>query len=80
MKQKALLVGNSDGIGLATTKRLLTKGWDIIGISRSESPISNSNYHHQVADVSHNKYSEILDEFLLSGPLDLCIYFLGIGE
>ncbi len=34
MRLKAIAVGNSDGIGLATTKRLLTAGWDITGISR----------------------------------------------
>lgn len=80
MQQKALIVGNSDGIGLATTRRLLTGGWDITGISRSESPITSKDYHHQVADVSHSKYSDLLDELLLKGPFDLCIYFVGIGE
>ena len=52
------MVGNSDGIGLATTRRLLAAGWNIIGISRSESPITNTNYHHRVADVSDSKYSD----------------------
>lgn len=33
MQPKAMLVGNSDSIGLATTKRLLAAGWDIIGVS-----------------------------------------------
>ena len=80
MQRKGLMVGNSDGIGLATTRRLLTAGWDIIGISRSESPVTHTNYHHRVADVSHSKYSEVLDELLLEGPVDLCIYFVGIGE
>ena len=74
------MVGNSDGIGLATTRRLLASGWNVIGISRSESPITNTNYHHRVADVSDSKYSELLDEFLLECPLNLCIYFVGIGE
>lgn len=80
MQQKALIIGNSDGIGLATTKRLLAAGWDITGISRSESPITSTNYHHRVADVSNSKYSEILNEMLLDGPFELCIYFVGIGE
>jgi len=80
VRLKAIMVGNSDGIGLATTRRLLTAGWDIIGISRSESQITSTTYHHQVADVSHSKYSELLDELLLEGPFDLCIYFVGIGE
>jgi short-subunit dehydrogenase len=80
MQPKAIMVGNSDGIGLATTRRLLAAGWDIIGISRSESPITSTTYHHRVADVSNSKYSELIDELVLEGPLDLCIYFVGIGE
>jgi short-subunit dehydrogenase len=75
-----MLVGNSDGIGLATTRRLLAAGWDIIGISRSASPITSTTYHHRVADVSDSKYSELIDKLVLNGPLDLCIYFVGIGE
>ena len=80
MQLQALMVGNSDGIGLATTRRLLAAGWNIIGISRSKSPITNTNYHHRVADVSDSKYSELLDELLLGYSLNLCIYFVGIGE
>jgi short-subunit dehydrogenase len=76
----ALLIGNSDGIGLATTRRLLADGWNIIGISRSESLITNKNYHHFVADVSESKYSGLLDELALQYPFNLCIYFVGIGE
>ena len=33
MKGKALLIGNSDGIGLATTKELLNREWRVISIS-----------------------------------------------
>jgi short-subunit dehydrogenase len=80
MRSRAILVGNSDGIGLATTKRLLSAGWDITGVSRSESPLSDKAYNHRVADVSDSKYSELMDELVRQGPLDLCIYFVGIGE
>lgn len=80
MRPKAMVIGNSDGIGLATTRRLLTAGWDIIGISRSESPITSTTYHHRVADVSNSEYSGLIDELVSEGPLDLCIYFVGIGE
>lgn len=80
MQPRVMLVGNSDGIGLATTRRLLAAGWDIIGVSRSESPITSTTYHHRVADVSANNYSKLIDELVLKGPLDLCIYFVGIGE
>jgi short-subunit dehydrogenase len=80
MQRKALFIGNSDGIGLATTRRLLAKGWNITGISRSESPISDKNYCHQVADVGNKNYLNVLDEILLKETIDLCIYFVGIGE
>ena len=80
MQSRALLVGNSDGIGLATTRRLLEGGWNIIGVSRSESPIKDALYHHRVIDVGNSRYSELLDELVRKRPLDLCIYFVGIGE
>jgi short-subunit dehydrogenase len=74
-----MLIGNSDGIGLATSRRLLSGGWEIIGVSRSESPISNPSYRHRVISVSDHNYSDVLSELAASGPLDLCIYFAGIG-
>jgi len=80
VQKKALLIGNSDGIGLAATKRLLDKGWKITGISRSESTVTNKGYIHIVGNVSSNRYSEMLHEQLLIGPFDLCVYFVGIGE
>ena len=80
VQHKAMLVGNSDGIGLATTRRLLAAGWDILGVSRSNSPITSTAYHHRVADVGDAKYLELIDELVRKEPLDLCIYFVGIGE
>ena len=80
MRPKAMLVGNSDGIGLATTRRLLAAGWDIIGISRRESPITGATYYHHVKDVSDSEYSALVDGLAAISPLDLCIYYVGIGE
>jgi short-subunit dehydrogenase len=80
MQRKAMMVGNSDGMGLATTRRLLAAGWKITGISRRESSVSSPSYRHMVADVSDNKYSHLLDELNQEDPFDLCIYFAGIGE
>jgi len=74
------MIGNSDGIGLAATRRLLTAGWNITGISRSESPVSSSRYHHRVMDVGNSNYPELLGELLREYSFDLCIYFAGIGE
>jgi short-subunit dehydrogenase len=80
VQRKALLIGNSDGIGLAATRRLLAAGWEIIGVSRSPSPITNASYQHWVADVSDNTYSDLMNELVQISPWDLCIYFVGIGE
>jgi short-subunit dehydrogenase len=76
----ALIIGNSDGIGLATTRELLKRGWKVVGISRSESPVEAAAYDHIVADVRDDKYLAGLNSVLEKGPVDLCIYCVGIGE
>ena len=43
MASRAVLAGNSDGIGLATTHRLLKSGWEITGLSRSPSQTAAGN-------------------------------------
>ena len=74
------MIGNSDGIGLAATRRLLAADWNIIGISRSESPLNNPQYRHLVSDVGDGNYRAMLDELLLENFFELCIYFAGIGK
>ena len=80
MNKRALFIGNSDGIGLATTKRLLKAGWEIDGISRSDSSIKDENYCHHIADVSESTYTDLLNKLVHKNPPELCIYFAGIGE
>ncbi|UCE20147.1 MAG: SDR family NAD(P)-dependent oxidoreductase [Gemmatimonadota bacterium] len=81
MSTKVLFIGNSDGIGLATTRELLKAGWKIVGISRSESPIKDPSYEHIVAEVQDDRYSELLRSVLKKDePIDVCIYCAGIGE
>jgi len=77
---KAILVGNSDGMGLSMTRRLLASGWNITGVSRSVSPVSSADYRHYITDVGDSGYTRLLDELSHEGPFDLCIYFAGIGE
>ena len=80
MQKQALLIGNSDGIGLATTKRLLDLGWQIKGISRSNSPISHASYRHHLSDVSSEAYHRLIIALVREIEFDLCIYCAGIGE
>jgi short-subunit dehydrogenase len=81
MQKTAILIGNSDGIGLATTRELLVQGWQIIGISRSESPCKDSSYRHKIAEVQKEDYMTILESAMNDlNNLELCIYFPGIGE
>ncbi len=76
----ALLVGNSDGIGLALTRRMLGEGWQVIGVSRSASPLSADHYEHHRLDVCHERYAPRLAELVGDRTVDLCVYCAGIGE
>lgn len=81
MDKKALIVGNSNGIGLAITKELIKQNWKITGISRSKSPINNKSYEHVMAEVQEDEYKNVLKSILEKhGNVDLCIYCAGIGE
>jgi len=80
LSKNALIIGNSDGIGLATTRRLLNGGWIVTGVSRSESPIEHNSYTHHVSDVTRVEFGSILQNQMKSGAPDLFIYAAGIGE
>ena len=60
-------------------KRLLAKGWSVIGVSRSPSPVAGPTYQHHVADVSDGKYMTLIGELGASERIDLCIYCAAIG-
>ncbi len=75
-----LLIGNSDGIGLAMTRRLLAGGWDVAGVSRSASPIDHSSYAHYATNVTAADYPDRLATLTDKKSFDLCIYLAGIGE
>jgi len=81
MQRNAVIVGNSDGIGLGFTIKLLQQGWTVNGISRSSSPIHHTSYTHQVLDVQADEFTNVLDSTVSNiQPLDLCVYCAGIGE
>ncbi|MEU7871501.1 SDR family NAD(P)-dependent oxidoreductase [Dactylosporangium sp. NPDC049140] len=74
---RALIVGNTDGIGLALTRRLLDEGWSAVGVSRRASGLDHPAYEHLVADVAAAGYPAALDGL---AAFDLCVYAAGIGE
>ena len=78
--RRALVVGNSDGIGLALTRKLLDAGWDVRGVSRRASPIDNARYAHRVLDVTAPEFRPALADWLGGEALDACFYCAGIGE
>ena len=80
MRSKALLIGNSDGIGRAVTRRLLDDGWDVVGVSRSAAEFGPAGYAHHVCDVTASGYRALLDRLAAGNDFDLCCYFVGIGE
>jgi len=77
--RRAVIVGNSDGIGLALTRRLLAAGWTVSGLSRSASTVSDDRYTHDVVDVTGPEFPGLLATAVADG-VDVCVYAAGIGE
>lgn len=48
---KILITGSSSGIGLATSKYFLEKGFEVYGIDLLDSQINHKNYHHYKCDI-----------------------------
>jgi NAD(P)-dependent dehydrogenase (short-subunit alcohol dehydrogenase family) len=79
--QRAAIIGNSDGIGFALTRRLLASGWTVTGLSRSDSPVTDERYVHRVVDVTASGYPDVLARSVDAlGGIDLCVYAAGMGE
>ena len=70
---RALIIGNSDGIGLALTHRLLAAGWEVTGLSRRAAPAGTAI----VADVTSPDFPAAVAK---AGDVDLCVYAAGIGD
>src|SRR5690242_12847371 len=80
MASHALVIGNSDGIGLAITRRLLAQGYQVTGLSKSAALIDHPGYQHFVQDVTDPGYRALLRTVLAERPeIRLCVYCVGIG-
>lgn len=76
-----IVVGNSDGIGLGLTQLLLDRGYRVIGLSRSGSPLEHAAYRHSVIDVTATDYTQVLERLVAdAGEIAATVYCAGIGE
>ena len=86
MAKRILIVGNSDGIGAATTAALVARGESVVGVSRSPSSLKppargDESHRHEVMDVTDPAYPALLGRLVQeSGPFDACIYCVGVGS
>jgi NAD(P)-dependent dehydrogenase (short-subunit alcohol dehydrogenase family) len=76
-----LIVGNSDGIGLALARALVARGDRVIGFSRSSSPFESPGLQHEVLDVTSRDFGRRIEQLSREhGGFDACIYCVGIGS
>ncbi|KWV32289.1 SDR family NAD(P)-dependent oxidoreductase [Micromonospora rifamycinica] len=79
--RRAVVVGNSDGVGLALTRQLVAAGWSVAGVSRSGSDLTAPGYTHHVADVTGDAYRDVLAGAVdRLGGVDVCVYAAGVGD
>jgi short-subunit dehydrogenase len=79
MTRTVLVVGSSDGIGLAVARALTARGDRVIGISRSATPVPGMI--HEIHDVASPDYMPSLARIDREhGPFDVCVYCAGIGS
>ena len=74
----AVIVGNTDGIGAALTRRLLDTGWSVVGVSRRSGAVDHPRYSHAVVDVTDPHYVSSLAAAV--SRVDLCVYAAGVGD
>ncbi|MET8153813.1 SDR family NAD(P)-dependent oxidoreductase [Actinoplanes sp. NPDC049668] len=75
------VIGNTDGIGLALTRRLLADGWAVTGMSRRPATVEHDRYVHVAADVAAPEFPARLAGALdAAGGADLCVYAAGVGD
>ncbi len=76
-----LVIGCSDGIGLAAVKMLLDRNEEVIGVSRSAVEIEHPRYRHFVLDVTSPEYPELLQLILAEQPdLRTVVHCAGVGS
>ena len=81
MAKRILIVGNSDGIGAATTAALVARGESVVGVSRSPSSLrppahGDESHRHEVMDVTDPAYPALLGPACPGDRLLRCLHLL----
>ena len=77
----AIVTGTSSGIGKSIAMMLLDEGYKVIGLSRSEGAIKDSNFTHIAVDLTNKQELENLKSIFSSiTSIDLLINAAGIGR
>ncbi|MCB9832669.1 MAG: SDR family NAD(P)-dependent oxidoreductase [Planctomycetes bacterium] len=81
MDGSLLVIGNSDGIGLAFSRLALARGLRVVGLSRSPAPLAHENLVQIRTDVTASDYRDLLTRVQAEqGPFRAAIYCAGIGN
>ena len=80
--KKAVVTGASSGIGKAITNKLLTLGFEVIGVSRSvqESDFEHTNFHAVTCNLAEEKETIELCEKLQKENLFILVNCAGFGR
>jgi short-subunit dehydrogenase len=80
--KKAVVTGSSSGIGNSISQRLIKLGFKVIGISRSEPEnlMDNKNFIHVRCDLTDEKETIKLCEYLKSEDIFMLINCAGFGR
>lgn len=76
----ALITGTSSGIGLAIAQKLIENNWRVIGISRTDTPITHNSFINFKIDLTRTSDTEMLIRQLLKEySFDLLVNNAGVG-
>jgi len=80
--KKALVTGSSSGIGNSVAKKLLSLGYELVGVSRNmpDDFKDNKNYTHITCDLSDEKETIQLCESLKDEEITVLVNCAGFGK
>jgi NAD(P)-dependent dehydrogenase (short-subunit alcohol dehydrogenase family) len=81
IERRCLVVGSSDGIGLALARLLVDDGWFVAGVSRSTTETLGENHEHIILDVRAPDFRQELGALCdRLGPFHAVVYCAGVGD